>query len=33
MFIYDNRLGDAEGIRQAIEDGLQARYFYHIKMN
>jgi cyclopropane fatty-acyl-phospholipid synthase-like methyltransferase len=33
MFIYENRHGDAEGIRQAIEDGLQARYFYYIKMN
>ena len=29
LFIYENRLGDAEGIRQAVEDGLHARYLYH----
>ncbi|MGW8249338.1 MAG: class I SAM-dependent methyltransferase [Anaerolineales bacterium] len=29
MFIYENRMGDAEGISQAIEDGLHARYLYH----
>jgi SAM-dependent methyltransferase len=29
-FIYENRLGDAEGICQAIEDGLHARYLYHV---
>jgi cyclopropane fatty-acyl-phospholipid synthase-like methyltransferase len=29
LFIYENRLGDAQGIRQAIEDGLHARYLYH----
>jgi ubiquinone/menaquinone biosynthesis C-methylase UbiE len=28
LFIYENRLGDAEGIRQAIEAGLHARYLY-----
>ena len=28
LFIYDNRLGDANGIRQACEDGLQRRYLY-----
>jgi cyclopropane fatty-acyl-phospholipid synthase-like methyltransferase len=27
-FIYENRLGDSEGIRQAIEEGLHARYLY-----
>jgi cyclopropane fatty-acyl-phospholipid synthase-like methyltransferase len=32
MFIYENRIGDAEGICQAIEDGLQARYLYHIQL-
>ena len=26
LFIYENRLGDANGIRQACEDGLQRRY-------
>lgn len=28
LFIYENRLGDANGIRQACEDGLQQRYLY-----
>ena len=28
LFIYENRLGDAEGIQQAIEEGLHARYLY-----
>jgi SAM-dependent methyltransferase len=28
MFIHDNRMGDALGIRQAIEEGLHARYLY-----
>jgi len=28
MFIYDNRLGDANGISQACELGLQRRYLY-----
>jgi len=32
MFIYDNRMGDAEGIRQAIEDGLHSRYLYHVQL-
>ncbi len=31
-FIYDNRLGDANGIAQAIEDGLHARYLYQAVM-
>ncbi len=30
LFIYENRLGDAEGITQAIEEGLHARYLYHV---
>jgi len=30
LFIYKNRMGDAEGISQAIEDGLHARYLYHV---
>ncbi|MGE5250266.1 MAG: class I SAM-dependent methyltransferase [Bacteroidota bacterium] len=30
LFIYENRMGDAEGISQAIEDGLHARYLYHV---
>jgi cyclopropane fatty-acyl-phospholipid synthase-like methyltransferase len=28
LFIYENRMGDAEGISQAIESGLHARYLY-----
>jgi cyclopropane fatty-acyl-phospholipid synthase-like methyltransferase len=28
LFIYENRMGDAEGISQAIEEGLHARYLY-----
>ena len=28
LFIYENRMGDAEGISQAIEAGLHARYLY-----
>jgi cyclopropane fatty-acyl-phospholipid synthase-like methyltransferase len=28
LFIYENRMGDAEGIMQAIEVGLHARYLY-----
>ena len=30
QFIYENRLGDAMGVAQAIEAGLHARYFYHV---
>lgn len=30
LFIYENRLGDANGISQACEDGLQARYLYRV---
>ena len=32
MFLYENRMGDAEGISQAIEDGLHARYLYHVQL-
>ncbi len=28
LFIFENRLGDSEGVRQAIEAGLHARYLY-----
>lgn len=28
LFIYENRLGESNGIRQAIEEGLHARYLY-----
>lgn len=28
LFIYEQRMGDAEGIRRAIEEGLHARYLY-----
>jgi len=30
--IYENRLGDAEGISQAIEEGLHVRYLYHSQL-
>lgn len=30
LFIYDNRAGDASGISQAIDEGLHARYLYHV---
>jgi hypothetical protein len=32
LFIYENRWGEAEGICQAIEDGLHARYLYHVQL-
>jgi ubiquinone/menaquinone biosynthesis C-methylase UbiE len=32
LFIYENRLGDAEGVRQAIEEGLHVRYLYHVQL-
>jgi cyclopropane fatty-acyl-phospholipid synthase-like methyltransferase len=28
MFIYENRMGDAMGVSQAVEEGLHARYLY-----
>lgn len=31
QFIYENRMGDAQGICQAIEEGLHVRYLYHIQ--
>lgn len=33
LFIYENRMGDAEGISQAIEEGLHARYLYHVQLS
>ena len=32
MFIYEDRIGDAEGISQAVQDGLHARYLYHVRL-
>ena len=32
LFIYENRMGDADGISQAIEEGLHARYLYHVQL-
>ena len=32
LFIYENRMGDADGISQAIEKGLHARYLYHVQL-
>jgi ubiquinone/menaquinone biosynthesis C-methylase UbiE len=31
QFIYDNRLGDARGVAEAIEQGLHARYLYQVQ--
>lgn len=30
LFIYENRMGDAEGISQAIAEGLHVRYLYQV---
>jgi cyclopropane fatty-acyl-phospholipid synthase-like methyltransferase len=30
-FIYENRMGDAMGVIQAVEEGLHARYLYHVR--
>lgn len=30
LFIWENRMGDAEGIARAIERGLQRRYLYEV---
>jgi hypothetical protein len=32
MFIYENRMGDAQGISQFIEEGMHARYLYHVRL-
>lgn len=32
LFIYENRLGDAQGISQFIEEGTHARYLYHVRL-
>jgi cyclopropane fatty-acyl-phospholipid synthase-like methyltransferase len=29
-FIYENRMGDAQGISQVIAEGLHKRYLYHV---
>lgn len=31
MFIYENRLGDANGVSQAIEQSMHARYLYQVQ--
>ncbi|MCC6614971.1 MAG: class I SAM-dependent methyltransferase [Anaerolineae bacterium] len=31
MFIYDNRMGDAHGVSQAVEEGMHARYLYEVQ--
>ncbi len=33
MFLYKNRLGDAEGITKAVKEGLHRRYFYMINLS
>lgn len=32
QFIYDNRMGDAQGISQAVEQGLHRRYLYQARI-
>jgi ubiquinone/menaquinone biosynthesis C-methylase UbiE len=32
-FIWENRMGDARGISQAAQEGLQARYLYRVRLN
>jgi hypothetical protein len=32
LFIYENRMGDAQGISQFIEEGMHARYLYHVRL-
>lgn len=32
-FVYENRIGDGNGIRQSIEDGLHRRYLYHVQLD
>jgi cyclopropane fatty-acyl-phospholipid synthase-like methyltransferase len=32
LFVFENRLGDAEGVAQAVEEGLHARYLYHVQL-
>ncbi len=32
LFIYDNRMGDAQGVSQAVEEGLHARYLYLVQL-
>jgi SAM-dependent methyltransferase len=31
LFIYENRLGDGQGVSQAIEEGLHRRYLYMVR--
>jgi cyclopropane fatty-acyl-phospholipid synthase-like methyltransferase len=31
MFIYENRLGDAQGVSHAVDQGLHARYLYQVQ--
>ncbi len=32
LFIYENRMGDAVGVSQAVQDALHARYLYHVQL-
>lgn len=32
MFIHENRMGDALGVCQAVEEGLHARYLYRVRV-
>lgn len=33
LFVYENRMGDAEGVSHAIEEGNHARYLYQVFQN
>ncbi len=32
LAVYDNRIGDAQGMKQAYAEGLAARYLYHVQL-
>lgn len=32
MFVYDNRIGDAHGVSQAVEERLHRRYLYLVRL-
>jgi ubiquinone/menaquinone biosynthesis C-methylase UbiE len=32
LFIYENRMGESNGVSQAIAEGLHRRYLYHVRL-
>jgi hypothetical protein len=32
LFLYENRIRETEGVRQAIDDGMHARYLYQFQL-